>query len=196
MPDTYRRRISRGVHLQQADLLAEGAVDRLVSAVQPTHLLHVAWEATPGAYWTSELNVAWVGATLALARAAVALGCRRIVAIGSCAEYDWGSGGVFNESHSRVAPASLYGASKAATSQVLQAYCVQLQVSFAWARVFFEYGPHEHPTRLVPTVIRSVLARQLAECSHGEQLRDFLCSVDVGRLWRRCWIQMQLEQSI
>ena len=48
------------------------------------------------------------------------------------------------------------------------------QVSSAWGRVFFLYGPHERPERLIPTVICSLLRNEPALCTHGSQVRDFL----------------------
>jgi nucleoside-diphosphate-sugar epimerase len=50
----------------------------------------------------------------------------------------------------------------------------------AWGRIFFLYGPHEHPDRLVSSVIRSILAGQPARTSHGEQIRDYLYAGDVA----------------
>jgi nucleoside-diphosphate-sugar epimerase len=162
------------------DLLKQGSGERLLTEIQPTHLLHLAWVTTHGDYWTSEENLQWVGLTLNLVRTAVAVGCRRIVAVGTCAEYDWDPGGVVDEQRSSLQSGSLYGTAKAATFRTLQAYSLRADVSFAWARVFYEYGPYEHPDRLVPAVIRAVLAGVPVPCSHGEQLRDFLCSVDAG----------------
>lgn len=167
-------------HPHDADILAYDSTNRLLSDIQPTHVLHLAWESTPGSTWASPANLLWVASTLNLVRAAASHGCIRFVGVGTCAEYDWTSGGVFCEQQSRIAPATLYGASKASTGLVLQAFCSQIGMSFSWARVFYEYGPYEHPARVVPSIIRSVLAGNPAECTHGEQLRDFLCSVDVG----------------
>jgi nucleoside-diphosphate-sugar epimerase len=50
----------------------------------------------------------------------------------------------------------------------------------AWGRIFFLYGPHEHPDRLVASVIRSLLAGQPARTSHGRQVRDYLYAADVA----------------
>jgi nucleoside-diphosphate-sugar epimerase len=50
----------------------------------------------------------------------------------------------------------------------------------AWGRIFFLYGPCEHPDRLVASVIRSLLAGEPARCSHGNQIRDFLFAADVA----------------
>src|SRR5204862_6165408 len=53
-------------------------------------------------------------------------------------------------------------------------------VSTAWGRLFSVYGPHEHPKRLVPSVIRSLLAGEPAACSHGTQIRDYLFAQDAA----------------
>jgi nucleoside-diphosphate-sugar epimerase len=50
----------------------------------------------------------------------------------------------------------------------------------AWARIFFVYGPHEHPDRLVAAVVRSLLAGEPARTSHGRQVRDYLFVEDVA----------------
>ena len=53
-------------------------------------------------------------------------------------------------------------------------------MSHAWARIFFLYGPREHPKRLVSSVIRSLLLGEPARCSHGRQIRDYLHVEDVA----------------
>ena len=42
------------------------------------------------------------------------------------------------------------------------------------------YGPHEDPRRLVPSVVCSLLRRQVVKCTHGRQVRDLLHVEDVG----------------
>jgi nucleoside-diphosphate-sugar epimerase len=54
------------------------------------------------------------------------------------------------------------------------------QVSTAWGRIFFQFGPHEHPDRLVPYVISNLLLNREAACSNGGQIRSFLHVADVG----------------
>src|SRR6202040_2504914 len=39
---------------------------------------------------------------------------------------------------------------------------------------------HEHPDRLVPSVICNLLLNREAPCSHGRQIRSFLHVADVG----------------
>lgn len=175
-----RADVTHSVQLHEANLLAAGIGERLLGDIAPTHLLHLAWETAPVTYWTSHSNLTWAASTLNLVRAAVSAGCGRVVGVGTCAEYDWTEGGILNELRSPLAPASLYGAAKAATFRLIQAFSTNSKTSFAWARIFYQYGLYEHPKRLVPYVIRAVLDGTPAECSHGEQLRDFLYSADVG----------------
>lgn len=162
-----------------ADLLVPGAGARLVEAVRPTHLLHLAWTTTPLAYWTSEANLRWVKASVELLEAFGRAGGRRFVGAGSCAEYDW-SVGELDEGKAADRPATLYGRAKLALSH-LSAVAAELHgFTSAWGRLFFLYGPHEHPARLVPTVARALLAAQPAMVGDGRAERDFMSSEDAG----------------
>jgi nucleoside-diphosphate-sugar epimerase len=53
-------------------------------------------------------------------------------------------------------------------------------LSTAWGRLFFQFGPAEHPDRLAASVIRSLLSKREAPCTHGRQIRSFLHVADVG----------------
>jgi len=168
------------VRWHQVDLLDFAELSALVSKVKPTHLLHLAWFAKPGEYWTSWENLRWVGSTLDLLRAFASNGGQRVVMAGSSAEYDWRYG-YCSEELTPTRPATLYGASKHAVQCVLDAFAAQAKISAAWGRVFYLYGPYEHPHRLVAYVIRSLLRGEQARCSQGNQVRDFLYVEDVAR---------------
>jgi nucleoside-diphosphate-sugar epimerase len=167
-----------GVEWVAGDLLTDA--ERIVADVAPTHLLHLAWYAEPGAFWTSDENLRWVKASVAMLPPFGAGGGQRAVFAGSCAEYEWGEETHCVEDVTPVAPATLYGASKHALHVAADAYARAAGVSLAWGRVFFVFGPHEHPARLVSSVARALVRGEPAETSHGEQVRDFLCSVDLG----------------
>lgn len=162
-----------------ADLLDINSPLALLEKVQPTHLLHFAWVTTPRLYWTSEENLRWVQASLELLRKFKANGGQRVVMAGSCAEYDWNNGHCY-ESLTPLRPASLYGVCKKSMYEILMKFAVQESMSAAWGRIFFLYGPYEHPSRLVPSVICSLLNNEPALCTHGNQIRDFLCVDDVA----------------
>jgi nucleoside-diphosphate-sugar epimerase len=173
-----------GAFTHVADLLSERDVDVLLKRVAPTHLLHFAWIATPGIYWHSADNFRWLAASQNLLQGFRALGGIRAVMAGSCVEYDWSKASVCNETSSPMADESTattpYAAAKIALQKALAQFAREEHLSSAWGRLFFQFGPHEHPDRLVPSVIRHLLVNQEALCTHGRQIRSFLHVADVG----------------
>ena len=163
----------------QADLRDYSQTKRLIAKVQPTHLLHLAWYTKPGNFWDDPENVQWVQASLELLQAFQVHGGKRIVIAGTCAEYDWNEE-ICSEKETPVKPATLYGNCKQKLQMKADTFCKKAQLSICWGRVFFVYGPHEHPARLIPSVIRSLLKKEPAECSHGKQNRDLLYVEDVA----------------
>ena len=104
---------------------------------------------------------------------------------GTCAEYDWAGSGVCTEGSSALADegaASVapYARCKLAMQRALEDFGSLNHLSTAWGRVFFQYGPDEHPERLVASVIAHLLKGEEAPCSHGRQIRGFLHVADVG----------------
>jgi nucleoside-diphosphate-sugar epimerase len=168
------------VRWHRADLLDAAAHGALLAAASPSHLLHLAWYAEHGRFWTSTENLRWAAATLELVRAFAERGGRRAVLAGSCAEYRWGDPGPCVEGLTPLEPATLYGTAKHATRAVLEAAAPQLGIELAWGRVFFLYGPDEAPGRLVASVARALVAGKRAPTGDGTQLRDFLHVADVA----------------
>lgn len=150
---------------EQVDLLDATATDELVAGIGATHLLHLAWYTEHGKFWDAPENRDWEGATLALARSFRAAGGERMVAAGTCAEYE---------------PSTLYGMTKNATRRGLEAFAAETGLSLAWGRVFSPYGPGEHPQRVVAAVARAAIAGEPVACSTGEQVRDYLYVEDVA----------------
>ena len=171
----------KGVAWHVVDLLEAGAAEELVGRIAPTHLLHLAWYAEPRAFWTAPANVQWLEASLALLRAFAAVGGHRVVAAGSCAEYDWSTAGVCREADTPLAPHTLYGECKRSLHAVAERLYADADMpSLAWGRIFFLYGPYEHPQRLVSSVALALLQGREALCTEGRQQRDFMHSQDVG----------------
>lgn len=169
-----------GVHLSKMNLLDFDAITPLLREVQPTHLLHLAWITTPQVYWTSPLNYQWVDASVHLLREFTRLGGHRAVLIGSCAEYDWSCAGHCHETNTPLRPASIYGQCKHELRMETEAFAKHAGISLGWARLFHLYGVGEHPSRLVPSVIHSLLLGEPAICNDGAFVRDFLNSDEAG----------------
>lgn len=169
---------SKTATYHSVDLLDAKATRTLVAAVRPTHLVHLAWDLSPGTLNDGH-HVDWVRASLDLLAAFAANGGQRAVLAGSCFEYDFAHG-YCTEGVTPETPNSAYGQAKNALSRLAALYTEQGDLSVAWARIFFVYGPGEAPHRLVPDVIQSLQARRPARCTHGRQLRDYLHVGDVA----------------
>lgn len=162
-----------GVRWHRADLLEPGGPQRAVSEAGATHLLHLAWFAEPGKFWRSPENFRWLEASIALLRHFRAAGGVRVVMAGTCAEYGRGEEPC-SERTTPTRPETPYGICKNALRETLDAFCDVERMSGAWGRIFHLYGPHEHPGRLVAHVIDSLAGGGVANCTHGNQVRDFL----------------------
>lgn len=162
-----------------ADLLDADATRKLASEVAATHLIHLAWITEPGIYWESPKNDAWRTASFNLLQSFVESGGLRALLAGTCAEYDWADGHCI-EDKTPLRGKSLYAQSKLAFRDSALAVADSTDLTLAWARVFFSFGPHERPERLVPAVIRALLAGERARCGEGSLVRDFMYVEDVA----------------
>jgi nucleoside-diphosphate-sugar epimerase len=161
------------VHWHSVNLFDQAAVSALMESVQPSHLMHFAWITTPGKYLNSLDNLTWVEASLHLLKSFAKFNGKRVILAGTCMEYEWNHS-VYSESKTPFRSASLYGASKRGLFSIAETFCRQFGISMAWGYIFYLFGPHEHPDRFVPFLIRGLLEGREIPLSHGEQIRDFL----------------------
>ena len=187
------------INYHQIDLLDQKQTSDLINQIKPTHVLHFAWIATPGEYQTSPQNEDWKNASLILFDECIKNGVQRIVGAGSCFEYDWSDGHCI-ENETPLNPTTFYGQQKVSCWKGLEDRCHAERseqchpeaarrmntapdanhTSCAWGRIFFLYGPHEKEGRLVSSVIQSLLNDEVAKCTHGKQIRDFMHVEDVA----------------
>ncbi len=160
------------------DLAALGEVEAGLMQWRPELCLHLAWYAEPGRYAQAPENLDSLRASLDLLHLLGRIGCRRMVAAGTCAEYD-PTIGIYPES-APTAPTTLYGASKLALSFVARQLAAQDGFTVAWARIFYLYGPFEDARRLVPRLIRVLRRGETFPATTGREVRDYLHVDDVA----------------
>lgn len=178
---SQQQRSADGVRWHRADLLDTKDVARLVGEVRPTHLLHLAWTSGRDGFRDGTSNYPWVGATIELLRRFTEAGGRRVVAVGTGAEYDW-SGGVCHETETPLRPSSTYGLCKRTTGELFGKFLEQHEgISGAWARLFFLYGPGEDDYRLLPSIVSKILRGETAEVTFDRLERDYLFIDDAAR---------------
>jgi nucleoside-diphosphate-sugar epimerase len=156
-------------------------VARLTSEVKASHLLHLAWYVEHGKFWDAPENELWLEASKTLFEQFAAAGGRRIVAAGTCAEYDWKLGASrFVEGSSSIAPLSRYGSAKNSLHQHLAELADRSGITYAWGRIFYVFGPGENADRFVPTAIKAILRNETPVCNSPGDVRDLTYVEDVA----------------
>ena len=179
-PDSDQRRLidlTDGIQVLEADLDDTDAVVGHLAHVRPETCVHAAWYAEPGKYLAAPENLESLRSSLALIEQLGAVGCQHIVGVGTCFEYAMASAPLTEESPTR--PFTLYAAAKLAFMLVAAQRLAQLDIGFAWARLFYLYGPGEDARRLVPAAIKALEAGREFATTSGDQVRDYMHIADV-----------------
>jgi nucleoside-diphosphate-sugar epimerase len=136
-----------------------------------THCIHTAWYTNHADYLVHPINREWVSASLRLRDAFTGAGGRRFVALGTCIEYDAAAAnGPCPEDRTPLGPDTLYGQCKEALFHALEAR----GGDFAWARIFFVYGPGDRAGRLVPHILATFARGEEAGPKTGGLRRDYV----------------------
>jgi nucleoside-diphosphate-sugar epimerase len=126
---------------------------RDIERFQPEACVHAAWIATPGVYPESPLNSDHRSWSLRALTRLSAMGLQHFVVLGTCLEYRPARGRL-REDTSAIDPRSLYAREKHALHGDLLRLQEQQGFSLAWARLFFPYGPTEHPLKLFSSLFQ------------------------------------------
>lgn len=164
-----------GVIWHRADLLTE-AGRASVAGLAP-RLIHCAWEVEHGTFWTSPANEHWRTASLDLVQRFRGAGGGHVLALGTCAEYDAGAEGKWNEARA-IAPSTRYGQAKAALHRDLLGMSAS---GLVWARLFHLYGLGEDRRRLIPALIDALRAGHPVEVRASELVRDYASTCHIAR---------------
>ena len=164
----------------ELDLLraAAGELEALVDGVGASHCIHAAWYTNHADYLVHGVNRDWLAASLRLARA-----CRgmRFVALGTCLEYDFAGVAAPVAEDRPLQPDTPYAQAKAELFRELSG----IARDFAWARVFFVYGPGDRAGRLIPGMLSQFARGEAAGPTNGGLRRDYIHVDDLaGQLVR------------
>ena len=142
-------------------------------------IIHVAWFADAGKYLNSPKNMDCLIGTLRLAQAAAQAGVKKLVGIGTCAEYKFSGSDLSTET--QLDPLSPYAGAKAAAFMSLSRWLQNEGLAFAWCRLFYLYGEGEDARRLVPTIHSQLRANKPVNLTNGTQIRDFMDVKEAGK---------------
>ncbi len=171
--------LPQNAHCFLWDIKNTQEVIKLMSAIRPSHLVHLAWYVEPDTYVHADENIDWLQYSMFLIKAFVQSGGKRLVTVGTCFEYDLNHS-VFQENSTPLMSNSLYATAKTSLFRLSSVYCHNHGVEYAHARPFYLFGIGENEKRVIPHIISSLLQRQQVQVSHGEQVRDYLYVADVA----------------
>ncbi len=179
-PDLWHERLE----WRSLDLLRASVTElrRALLGRDITHCMHTAWYTNHSDYLVADVNKAWLEGSLRLADAFGEAGGRRFVGVGTCSEYrPPADGGPCVEDQTPLVAETHYARCKAELFRVLR----ERGGDFAWARIFFVYGPGDRAGRLVPHVLAKFAAGEEAGPTYGGLRRDYIHVDDlVGQLAR------------
>ncbi|MEX0583903.1 MAG: NAD(P)-dependent oxidoreductase, partial [Sneathiella sp.] len=164
------------------DLHDPEAVEAVLKSRQPSHLIHLAWEATPGKFWHSRENFRWVSSSAILLDTFARHGGEKAVLAGSCAEYKW-ENSLLDEETSPLNGSTYYSASKLAFKGL--ASIIAKDISLVWARIFFPYGPDEDESKLISYIYREISSGRLPHIQMPTRAVDMIHVEDVAHAFER-----------
>lgn len=100
-----------------------------------------------------------------------------LVHAGSALEYGPVSGPI--DVHTPSRPTTAYGVTKLAGAEAI-ARAAADGLAAVEARIFTAYGPGEHATRLLPTMIRASRSEEVVPLTRGDQRRDFVFVAEIA----------------
>ncbi|HET7467778.1 MAG TPA: NAD(P)-dependent oxidoreductase [Candidatus Dormibacteraeota bacterium] len=177
-PQARLEGLATRVDIVEADLDDADSIAAAVGRCRPEACIHAAWYAEPGKYLPSPRNLDSLRSSLTLLEVLGAAGCRHVVGVGTCFEYDMQGAPLRETSPTR--PFTLYAAAKLAFMLIATQRAPQLGMGFAWARLFYLYGPFEDERRLMPQAIKALGSGAEFRTTAGDQVRDYLHVEDVA----------------
>jgi dTDP-glucose 4,6-dehydratase len=168
---------------EKVDLRDQGEVIRVIRQHDITHIMHLAAEshvdrsiAGPADFITTNINGTFnlLEAYRAHASSSAKSVCRFLHVSTDEVYGSLGETGLFTEA-TPYAPCSPYSASKASSDFLVRSYHHTYGLPTVITHCSNNYGPYQHPEKLIPVVIQRILARQsIPVYGDGLHVRDWL----------------------
>ena len=141
--------------------------------------VHCAWITTPGIYLESPENLRFLEDSLTFLRRVRETGAKHIVGLGTCVEYRIGRE-ILSEDRTPVAPTTVYARCKNDLRIALETDAKANHFSSCWARVFYPYGPGEHPARLCSSIIQKLARDEKIILKTPGSTKDYIFIEDLA----------------
>lgn len=150
-----------------------------IAAFKPEVCVHTAWITTPGIYLESPENERFRDTSLQFLRQVVESGTRHILGLGTCIEYQI-TDRPLAEDMTPIAPTTTYARRKNELRLALESEAKGRGFTFCWGRVFYPYGPGEHPSRLCSAIIQKLLRGEKITLKTPNSTKDYIYIDDLA----------------
>ncbi len=141
--------------------------------------IHAAWITTPGVYLESPENFRFLASSLQFLKLVRACGIKHIIGLGTCVEYQIGREKL-SETHTPLAQTTPYARCKNDLRLALEAEAKAEDFLFSWARIFYPYGPGEHPSRLCSSIIQKLSRDEKIILKTPDSTKDYIYIDDLA----------------
>jgi nucleoside-diphosphate-sugar epimerase len=141
--------------------------------------VHAAWVTTPGVYLESPENVRFLVSSFQFLCRVRELGAGHIIGLGTCIEYQL-TREQLSEERTPVAPSTTYARCKNELRMKLEREAGAANFDFCWGRVFYPYGPGEHPSRLCSSIIQQLQRGERVVLKTPDSTKDYIYIDDLA----------------
>jgi nucleoside-diphosphate-sugar epimerase len=146
---------------------------------QPDVCVHTAWVTAPGVYLESPENVRFLESSIKFLRKVNELGTNHILSLGTCVEYQM-TGQKLSEETTPILPTTTYARCKNDLRLAMEADAKSRGFVFSWGRVFYPYGPREHPARLCSFIIQKLSRGEKLVLKSPDSTKDYIFIEDLA----------------
>jgi nucleoside-diphosphate-sugar epimerase len=150
-----------------------------IRSFAPDLCIHTAWITTPGEYPESPENLHFLDWSRNFIQNAAHIGIQRFMVLGTCIEYQITSEPLSEET-TPVKPVSLYARCKDDLRRELEKMSSAWNIELCWSRIFYPYGPREHPQRLCSTLLKQLRQNRVVELKTPHSRKDYVFIEDVA----------------
>jgi nucleoside-diphosphate-sugar epimerase len=150
-----------------------------IAAFGPDVCMHMAWITTPGIYLESPENFRFLESSIGFLRKIREAGTNHIFGLGTCVEYQI-TDKPLSEDLTPVSPTTPYAQCKDELRRTMEADANQHGFVFCWGRVFYPYGPGEHPSRLCSSIIQKLSRDEKVLLKTPDSTKDYIYVEDLA----------------
>jgi nucleoside-diphosphate-sugar epimerase len=141
--------------------------------------VHTAWVTAPGVYLESPDNYKFLESSIKFLRKVNDLGTAHFVGLGTCIEYQI-TENKLAEDKTPIAPTTTYAKCKDELRRTMETDAAGRGFKSCWARVFYPYGPREHPSRLCTSIIQKFSNGEKMALKTPHSTKDYIFIEDLA----------------